>query len=136
MRLLDEARIKARTADVSVIGPPATQRGRGGIDYVLDEVDQTLAELSALANVPPDALTTRLRRHRPVLGPSFNPVSVNEPIDPPAPSDTARIVTAIGVFVVGLEYMRTVRGEMAEQYVQNVAYVLHKPAARASQAPE
>jgi hypothetical protein len=123
-RHLDEARIKARTADVSATGALAAGAGPGGIAYVLDEVDQALAELSVLADLPEDALARRLKRHRPVLGPDMHPTSVNEQIDSPSPDPKARVVTAVATFIVGLEYLRTVRGEMAMQYIQNAAFAL------------
>jgi hypothetical protein len=124
-RHLNEARIKARTADISATGPLATAAGRGGIDYVLDEVDQALAELAAVGDLPPDALTRRLRRHRPVLGPASDLTSVNEPINAPSPTPKATVVTAVGTFIVGLEYLRTVRGEMASQYIQDATFALY-----------
>jgi hypothetical protein len=62
----DESRIKARTADISATSALAAEVRRGGISYIVDEVDQVMAELGSL---PPDALAKRLRRHRPGAGP-------------------------------------------------------------------
>jgi hypothetical protein len=126
-RHLNEARIKARTADVSPIGALTTGPGPAGITYVLDEVEQALVELAALANLSDDALTRLLHCHRPVLGPVHHPVSVNDPIDPPSNDPTAHLVTAVATFVVGLEYLRTVRGEMAMHYFQNASQLLDRP---------
>jgi hypothetical protein len=59
-RHVSEARIKARTAEISI---STLARGRrAGITYVLDEVDQALVELAVLAKLPDDALTQRSDR--------------------------------------------------------------------------
>ena len=89
-----------------------------------DVVDQALAELSALADLPDDELKRQLGRHRPALGPDMRRTSVNEPIAVRSPSPTARLVTAVATFIVALEYLRTVRGEMALQYIQRAAFML------------
>jgi hypothetical protein len=118
-RHLNEARIKARTADISATGPLGTAAGSGGIDYVLDEVDQALVELATVGDLPPDALRKRLSRHRPFLGPD------SEPINAPSPTPKATVVTAVGTFIVGLEYLRTVRGKMASRYIQEATSALY-----------
>jgi hypothetical protein len=125
MRHLSEARIKARTADISATDTLATGAGPSGI-YILDEVDEALEELAALADLPRDALTRRLRRHRPVQSLAADPVAVRDRIDAPSPDTKARVVTAVATFIVGLEYLRTVRGEMAQHYIQVAAFALHR----------
>src|SRR5262245_20462237 len=124
LRHLDEARIKARTADVSATGTLTTATGPGGITYILDEVDDALEELAALANLPRDALTRRLQRHRPVQSFTRDSGLIRDPIDAPSPDKKAAVVTAVATFIVGLEYLRTVRGEAARHYIQAAAAAL------------
>jgi hypothetical protein len=113
LRHLNEARIKARTADVSATGTLTSGTGPGGIVYILDEVDDALEELAALANLPRDALTRPLQRHRPAQSLSRDPGLIRDPIDAGSSDKKARVVTAVATFIVGLEYLRTVRGEAA-----------------------
>jgi hypothetical protein len=122
-RHLNESRIKARTDDISASGTLTTV-DEGDIVYILDEVDQSLEELAALADLRRDALMRLLRRHRPVLGPEMEPTPVDESIDLPSVEPKVRVVTAVAIFVVGLEYLRTVRGEMAIRYMEKAADAL------------
>ena len=118
-RHLDEARVKARTADVSAPTQLATERGPGGINHVLDEVDASLLELASLVGLEGDAFARPLRTHRPVLGPDRRHASVAELDSLRSTTPKVRIGLAAGLFIVALEYLRTVRGKLAEQYVQD-----------------
>jgi hypothetical protein len=129
-RHFGEARIAARTADVSAPAQLALTSIPYGIKTVMDEVNATLEELALLVKLDKDLLRTTLRRHRPVL----RPISMREwdkvPELLPNATTSQQIALTVGLFLVGLEYLRTVRGPMAEQYFQHAELLLRQAIAQ------
>src|SRR5262249_50333239 len=114
-RHLAVARIAARTADISAPNQ-LVARDVAGISHMLDDVNNAFHELAAVADLSPDALEYPLNSHRPL--PRLDDAPVNEPVKLPSSIRKAQVVLAVAFFIVGLEYLRTVRGEVAEQYFQ------------------
>jgi hypothetical protein len=118
-RHISEARISARTADVAASSKLETRVGPRGITYILDDVEVALEELAVLGGLQRRQLADCLRRNRPRLGPDMNPVPVDGEMSPVLPkllTTKIRVVTSVGLFIVGLEYLRTVWGNIAEDY--------------------
>jgi hypothetical protein len=123
-RHFGEARIAARTADVSAPAQLALTSDPYSVKTVMGEVNATVGELATLVGLDNDLLRGMLRQHRPVLKPIFNPEPVNEPPELPNATPRQQVALAVGLFLVGLEYLRTVRGPMAEQYIQHADFAL------------
>jgi hypothetical protein len=116
---LKDARAVAKTADLAA-PPVLVRKQHRGIHYMLDDVDLSLAELEKVVGLAPDALRRPFALHR--------PHNVNKrPVDagsPPAATPQARLAFAVGLFLIGLEYLRTVHGAVAEQYFQDASLAL------------
>ena len=121
---LDEAQIASRTVDFSAPSNLVSRVGQSGINHVLDDVNLALGELERLAGLESDVLRRHLARHRP-LAQERNP-PVTDACSLPVATPKARIALALGLFLIGLEYLRTVRGSIARQYIQNAYITLHE----------
>jgi len=121
---LKEACSAAKTADLAAPSLLVAELDRGGIHHMLDDVDLALAELAKLAGLTPDALRQPFAQHRPHKVEKRRPDV--DPLSPPAATPRARLAFAVGLFLIGLEYLRTVRGAVAEQYFQQASFALRR----------
>lgn len=126
-RFFQETHIRARTNEVGVPATLATTGEWQGIEHVLDAVDVALEELAGLADLERDAFRALLWKYRPVLRLSFtaeHDVRKGPPA-PPVPGAKVSLALAAGLFIVGLEYVQTVHGEMTREYTRWALSMIH-----------
>jgi hypothetical protein len=118
---LDEARTAAATADRGAPSDPVMHRARTGQVHAFDDVDASLSELERIAALKPGVLRTHFASRRP-----HKLYNGARPGDAPAAVATpkARLAYTVGMFLVGLEYMRTVGGATAHQYFQRATNMI------------
>ena len=115
---LATAMIAARTDDVYLPNQTASRRRPEGRQPVFDVTIEALDALAALAGLDTDMLA-QIKAHRPSsirpnMGDRYDDLQKLRQGTP-----KARIAVAVGLFIIGLEHLRTVAGDTAEQYIQD-----------------
>jgi FRG domain len=125
---LNEARIASRTADFAA-ATTFIAEDSAGVRRMLDDVDLAFRELERVARVEPGFLANSfaLQRPRNVLEASEHTSRAQDAaMSLSVASTRGQIVLAVGLFLVGLEYLRTVPGAVAEQYLQGAQMQIAK----------
>jgi hypothetical protein len=105
------ARIAARTAEVGAPTPQgdATEELiRSPVDDIPDDVDDSISQLAHLADIEPVAFLRRFRNLRP-----YFQNHEDDPLLTPPESSMKGIAEAAALFIIGLEHLRIVRGDVS-----------------------